>query len=255
MILSENLLKEALIEFNSKRELDCVIQRSLPVLFFGDLKSYLKNDFKVVTAAINPSDMEFKMEKKQKWHSTKIRFEDFDGSYESLEVACSNYFKVKPYEWFGKNKNKHLDIGFKPILNSMGYCYYPNKGNLKPVLHTDLCSPLATNKKWKDVSPKDKNQLIETGFPLWKRLINEIKPNLIIMSMAKEHIYRLNPKSKRSIYVKDDKYTVDFYSINLDGFKTNLIWGSAQNRPFQPFKNKSEIGELINKCIIDEGLR
>ena len=67
MILSKNLLKEVLIEFNSKRELDCVIQRSLPVLFFGDLKSYLKNDFKVVTAAINLSDMEFKIEKKQKW--------------------------------------------------------------------------------------------------------------------------------------------------------------------------------------------
>tara|TARA_B000000557_G_scaffold16457_1_gene12660 strand:+ start:312 stop:1079 length:768 start_codon:yes stop_codon:yes gene_type:complete len=254
MIISENLLKEVMSEFQSKKELDCVIENSLPVLFFGDLKSYVKNDFKVVTAAINPSDMEFKKERGQRWHSTKIRFKDFDGSYESLEVACSNYFKRNTYyEWFGKNK-KDWNKGFKPILNSMGYCYFPNKENLKSVLHTDLCSPLATTEKWNDVSTEDKNQLIETGFPLWKRLINEIKPNLIIMSMAKKHIYRLNPKFIKSIYVKNDRYAVEFYSINLDGFKTNLIWGSAQDTPFQPFSNKSEIGELIIKCIKDEGL-
>ena len=65
MIISENLLKEVMSEFQSKKELDCVIENSLPVLFFGDLKSYVKNDFKVVTAAINPSDMEFKKERKQ----------------------------------------------------------------------------------------------------------------------------------------------------------------------------------------------
>ena len=208
-ILSKNLLEDSIEHYKEYKEKiinekKLIVQNSIPVLFFGDLKSYLENDFKIVTAAINPSPMEFKTRKEDKWHSTKIRFEDYDGSYESLETAYSNYFIRKPYKWFGKNFNKHLDVGFKPVLNGIGYCYYPNKKNLKPVLHTDLCSPLATKDKWSDVPSEQKKQLTETGFPLWKRLINEIKPNLIIMSLAKKHIERLNPKFIKSIYVKNE---------------------------------------------------
>ena len=39
--------------------------------------------------------------------------------------------------------------------------------------------------------------------------------------------------------------------LNLDGFKTNVIWGSAQNTPLQPFPNKIELGKKILKYLED----
>ena len=252
-ILSRELLQETLDHFDEFREHmpERIVQKSMPILFFGDLKSYMVNDFKIITAALNPSDLEFKRNKEERRFSTKFRFKDFDGSYESLEKAYSNYFKLEPYEWFGKNKNKHLDKGFKPILNGMGYCYYPNISELKSVLHTDLCSPLATSPTWSDLSKEEKNKLIQHGYPLWKKLIKELKPNLILMSIAKKEIERLSPQFIDTIFKKNDSYKINLYNTNIDGFETKLVWGSAQNTPFQPFKNKFQLGELIRKRLID----
>ena len=63
MIISENLLKEVMSEFQSKKELDCVIENSLPVLFFGDLKSYAKNDFKLSLQQLIPLIWNLKKER------------------------------------------------------------------------------------------------------------------------------------------------------------------------------------------------
>ena len=251
-IISSSLLKETLEHFEDFKEKfpNIVIQKSLPILFFGDINSYMNNEFKIVTAALNPSDVEFKKSKDERRYSTMFRFKDFDGSHESLEKAYSNYFKFHPYEWFGKNKNKHLDKGFKPILNGMGYCYYPNNNELKSVLHTDLCSPLATNPTWSDLSKSEKNELTKSGFLLWKKLIKEIKPNLILMSIAKKEIERLNPEFIETIHEKNDSYKINLYHINIDGFNTKLVWGNAQNTPFQPFKNKFQLGELIRSKVL-----
>lgn len=249
-LISSSLLKKTLDHFNDaiiKFQSDDVIRKSIPVLFFGDIQRYLQNDFKIVTAALNPSDMEFKLDKSEKRFSHKFRFEDFDGSHESLETAYSNYFKKHPYDWFGKRNNKHLNIGFKPVLNGLGYCFYPNKNDWKAVLHTDVCSPIATKKKWSDLDSEIKIELFKNGFPLWKELIKEIKPNLIIMSIAKDIINMLDPLEIENIYSKSNRFEVNLYEINIDGFITNLVWASAQHTPFQPFSNKFEIGEMIKK--------
>ena len=61
-ILSRELLQETLDHFDEFREHmpERIVQKSMPILFFGDLKSYMVNDFKIITAALNPSDLEFK---------------------------------------------------------------------------------------------------------------------------------------------------------------------------------------------------
>lgn len=257
-IISSVLLNNTLKHFNdilnhksNEFDKDLFIKKSIPILFFGDIKKYYENDFKIVTAAINPSDREFKLNKHDKRFSTKFRFEDYDNSIESLEVAYSNYFKKNPYSWFGKKNNKHYNVGFKPVLNGMGYCFYPNKTNLKAVLHTDICSPIATRKKWRDISRFMKDELIKDGFILWKELINEIKPNLIILSISKDILRMLNPVFIENIYQKSSKYEVNLYKVNINGYKTNLIWASSLVTPFQPFSNKYEIGEIIKNRLLN----
>tara|TARA_B100001287_G_scaffold235392_1_gene207524 strand:- start:10838 stop:11668 length:831 start_codon:yes stop_codon:yes gene_type:complete len=167
-------------------------------------------------------------------------------------LSLNNYFKVQPYEkWFGK-KNISKS-GFLPLLNGLGCCYY--KGSYKnTALHTDLCSPLATNPTWAALTKDQQNLLIKKGFELWKDLILEIKPDLILISVKKEYLKKLpiefisTVKSKFSSSKKIE-YKLNHYKLKLGDFRTNLIWGNAQNTPLQPFKNKYNLGIKLAKYL------
>ncbi len=253
-VLSEKLLKESIDNYNELKTLSCVVKNSMPVLFFGDIDNYIKQDYKIITAALNPSDVEFLKDRNDNY-SCKHRFPDYNKTTVSLEKSCKNYFKNNPYDkWFGQD-----NTGFKPLLNGMGYCYYPNSKNLKAVLHTDMCTPIATNPTWSKLSKNDCRKLQIKGFDLWKKLIIELKPNLIIVSLKKAYIdsIELSPISSfkkignlvKPIYSKNNtfKYEIIHYEGDINGFNTNLLWGSAQNTPFQPFKNKIHIGKILKK--------
>ena len=92
-----------------------------------------------------------------------------------------------------------------------------------------------------------KKILLKDGLKLWKRLVLEIKPDLILMSLKRESLQLLTidfvnrivtKKGKTSPKRKQLEYVIDHYILNLGEFKTNLIWGSAQNTPLQPFQIK-----------------
>jgi hypothetical protein len=59
MILPEKLLQEALNEFEEKKKRSFVIRESLPILFFGDLPAFSKQQKKIINVGLNPSNIEF----------------------------------------------------------------------------------------------------------------------------------------------------------------------------------------------------
>ena len=252
MQIGINILKDSLTQYSKYCDLDFVVKPSLPILYFGDINAYFKSEFKVVTAALNPSDSEFKEFKNSK--PSFLRFPDYKNTVETLYLSLNNYFKHNPYKkWFGvPNISKS---GFLPLLNGLGVCYYKGSQN-NTAIHTDIFSPLATNPTWSGINNEQKNILSKDGFTLWKKLILEIKPDLILMSLKKANlellplvfVKRIKSKSaKKSTNRKQLVYAIEHYELNLDGFKTNVIWGSAQNTPLQPFKNKRELGkEILN---------
>ena len=259
-ILTKKLLKEFIDYYNELKSLDCVVKYSMPIVFFGDIDNYIKQDYRIITAALNPSDIEFLNQNNENNYSCKHRFSDYNNTTVSLEKSCKNYFKNNPYnKWFGQD-----NAGFKPLLNGMGYCYYPNSQNLKAVLHTDLCSPIATNPTWSKLTKNERNRLEINGFDLWKKLILELKPHLIILSVKKAYLESINSSPIYNfkkinnpidpIYSSNNtyKYEIIHYQGSIDTFKTNLLWGSAQNTPFQPFKNKIEIGKVLKKYFINK---
>ena len=256
-ILSEKLLRESIDYYNELKSLDCVVKNSMPIVFFGDIDNYIKQDYRIITAALNPSDVEF-LNNKNDDYSCIHRFPDYNNTTVSLEKSCKNYFNNNPYnKWFGQD-----NAGFKPLLNGMGYCYYPNSKNLKAVLHTDLCSPIATNPTWSKLTKNDRSILEIKGFDLWKNLITELKPNLIIVSVKNAYLDSIESSPIfgfkkvgdpiKPIYSKNNtyKYEIIHYKGEINGFNTSLLWGSAQNTPFQPFKSKIDIGERLKKYFI-----
>ena len=250
MQISDDLFNDTLYHYTKFYELDFVIKPSLPILYFGDSKAYFESDFKVITSALNPSDAEFKELKSS--NPSYVRFPDYKNSIKTLRLALDNYFKINPYtKWFGKpNISKS---GFLPLLNGLGTCYY-KESQKNIALHTDICSPLATNPTWSGLNEKQKNILFKSGYELWKSLVIELKPDLILMSLKKDYLKLLpiefvkqlkSKKSKQSTTRKQLEYTLDHYKLSFGEFQTNLIWGSAQNTPFQPFPNKIDLGKNI----------
>ena len=57
MKISNDLLKDAMLQYNKYSELDFIVKPSLPILYFGDLNAYFNSNFKVITAALNPSEV------------------------------------------------------------------------------------------------------------------------------------------------------------------------------------------------------
>ena len=84
------LLKDALIYYNMYSELDFIVKPSLPILYFGDINAYFNSNFKVITAALNPSDAEFKEFKNSS--PSYIRFPEYDNTIETLQSSLNNYF-------------------------------------------------------------------------------------------------------------------------------------------------------------------
>ena len=274
-----NQLKQLVLDVNRKfneEHLECVVKPSVPILFFGDLSAYEKSEKKIITVGLNPSSAEFPRT------DPFLRFPDckklgenlsFDSAAMSEYIeSLSNYFKVAPYSrWF--------DSSFEVILNGMNASYYANKGvestsktnekNLTfdlryTALHTDICSPLATDPTWSKLAESDQQALATWGYETWGRLIKILEPDIVLISVAWSHLVHESTKDIfgdewKAIYsvtntnadtMKATTHKVLHSSISLQNSKrTHFAFGVCNMKPFGNFNHaaKFEIGKTIQK--------
>lgn len=165
--------------FDRAAKLPCRVTEAAPILFFGDLNAYQASPVRILTVGLNPSLYEFPIDKPYR------RFplaENNRGREPSRYLdAMSAYFHTDPYRnWFN---------AFEPLLNGMGASYY--KGCASTALHTDICSPVATNPTWKELSESCRVELAKDGVPLWHMLLKTLQPQIVVISVAKEHLGRI----------------------------------------------------------------
>lgn len=248
-ILSKTLLNRSLEYYNSNKAKGFIVSPSLPILFFGDIESYNNSDFKVVTVGLNPSNAEFRLNKTDKY--SYERFPDFNNDYSSLEKSLCNYFKIKPYRrWFNS---------YEPFLNELGCSYYP-ENNLNKVLHTDICSPLATEPTWSKLSKEEQDYLIKDGFKLWNETIEELQPDLIIISTGFKYLKMLlnsdNPREIGTLYSiennKDGTPRKKPFKLKLfKRYYTYIVYGEPRNTPFGSVSTieKIKMGNATLRCF------
>lgn len=177
------LAKEAWRQFAVHAKESLVVP-SMPILFFGDLCAYQRSNLKVVSVGLNPSNVEFSEKDPFK------RFPSFANLADSVDatddflnayiLALSSYFAVEPYKaWFGRDVSEGRNAGFEPVLRGLESSYYrgPNVA-----LHTDICCPLATRKKWSDVDPSVRDSMCIDGTPLWNDLIEYLDPDVMLLA-------------------------------------------------------------------------
>lgn len=229
---------------------------SIPILFFGDLVKYQSSDLKIITVGLNPSHNEF---------PKCSRFTRFSES-ESLDTtkqwsksdvltyltSLNDYFKHNPYNWFDS---------FEPLLNGMHSSYYPN-GEHNTALHTDLCSPFATDITWSKLSISYRNILRTEGMRFWHRLVEILKPDMIVISVARKYLRSIrfrksSWKKHTTMYEKKDgtlrskPYDIEVAKSQIGAKKGYLVFGEAAQKPFGTLSTgyKGIIGERLLDLI------
>lgn len=154
-----------------------VIRWGCPIPSFGDLASS-----KVATLGLNPSNREFLDSygkeltgNERRFHSLnslKIQnWKNLNNNHLKLILELSdNYFIRNPYDtWF-----KKLDY----IISGTNTSYYfPTLG----ACHLDLI-PYATFKKWSDLSPQERNLLLELSKDTLGMLLKDSSINLMVLN-------------------------------------------------------------------------
>jgi hypothetical protein len=254
-ILSDGFYRPFLDHFRDVETLRHVVERSMPIPYFGNLSAYLESPIRVLTVALNPSHSEFPK-------NTAPRFDVTNALNSSarLETELSSYFYINPYSWFRS---------FEPVLNGLGASYggkFSSGNFLSTALHVDLCSPIATSPTWSKLSGSQKMPLLESGIQLYRHVISELKPRLILASVAKPLLSMLEVSpTKQDDWRKLIEYKtainskpmrvpieVSLKDVMQGSLKMLIIAnGSAAQTPFGRFHltRKLEVGAMLRELF------
>ena len=229
-----------------------IISRHLiiPIHWFGDRVAYEKSKVKIVTIGLNPSHMEFR-ERVENPFSTHTRFRLYQSDHpETLTLALNAYFREKPYKvWFN---------AFEHVLNGMNASYYDYKQLPYCAIHTDICSPWATDPTWSKLPNVLKEDLYREGESQRARLIHELKPNIILASLGNEYIEKLGIENSRSVF-----YQFEYKKNEEKRTKPEIIWkyeyhgipiinGRAWQTPFAKLSEeaRNDLGRMIMERLL-----
>jgi hypothetical protein len=249
-MISNELIHRTFEYYNQFKKEKFVVNPSIPILYFGDLHGYRSSKLKIITVGKNPSHNEFRINKNDNYSFD--RFTKWNESEKNLIETLNDYFKERPFQsWFSS---------FEPILNGLNASYYPGSWS-STALHTDICSPIATEPTWSKLNVADRDLLFEEGLSIWKDLIEELQPDILIASFRKD-IFKavFNPEREELLEIKQKKngenrkypYKIYAHSYPLKNKVTKVIFGNAANKPFDTISHSQKL-EIGAKCFASFG--
>jgi hypothetical protein len=230
-----------------------VVQPSMPILYFGDYGSYASSPMRIVTVGLNPSLAEFPAADPWSRFPAAAALEGpaslGEGQHASYLAALDEYFVTAPYRaWF--------DRSFERILNGADASYYP--GAACTAIHTDIASPVATDPTWSSLGARQAHH--RGGAELWRDLISSLAPDIIIVSVARHHLYALTPLAvtewpELTRVERDNPFVVAQTTVTIGASTALVVFGRCTNLPFGSVggKDREPIGAAIRSRL--EALR
>lgn len=256
--LAQKCYESFIVAQNDSELRPYLIKGTLPILYFGDIEPYFKSQYKIITAAINPSCGEFYYDESNGQISYK-RFPQFERIAKANALnnenilqylsALNSYFKTgNDYKkWFKTTPRENL---FTPF----GASYYDNAPNR--AIHTDILSPFATFPTWSKIPLHIQTQFSNARIRLWNELVEILEPDIIFMSLNKKYISHTDfYKTFRDYIIYSDKkyrgrepLKIQYGYINLNG-KTAHIFNESRTNivPFNAIGNEqsARLGKQI----------
>ena len=244
---------QAMRAFNRVSERTWCVNPAVPILFFGDLDAYRASPLHVLTVGLNPSLHEFPSG--QPFRRFPLAEGTLGREPSRYLNAMSAYFRTDPYSgWFS---------AFEPLLNGMNASYYRDRAST--ALHTDICSPVATNPTWNKLDKASRAELESDGGSLWHMLLEELKPQVVALSVAKAHFKRIEftPlsnwevihvfKRKANGDLRSQPYEIHGRWYDVGGEQSLFICGRAATKPFGLLDNnrKRRAGALVLEAYHD----
>lgn len=239
--------------FDCVADRTCRVTPAAPILFFGDLDAYRASPLRVVTVGLNPSLHEFPAGEPFRRFPLAECYRDRKPS--RYLDAMSAYFGTDPYRsWFNT---------FEPLLNGLEASYY--EAGASTALHTDICSPVATDPTWSRLDRADRAALEADGGRLWHMLLEELRPQIVAISVAKAHLRRVEfePRTdwklihafecKADGTPRSQPYRICGRWYDLGGERSLFVFGAAAQRPFGTLaaSQKREAGEILLEAYRD----
>jgi hypothetical protein len=227
-----------------------LVRPSMPILFFGDHERFFNSKVRIITVGLNPSKSEFP-ERDRFERFPEARYEDSNPPKAANYLrALANYFREQPYDtWFRP--------AFEELLQGMGASYYD--GGINTALHTDICSPLATDPTWSRLG-SESFSLEAHGIELWHRLVKRLEPDVVLISVARKHLdkirfHHVGDWHEIHTIERANPFKVEALDLEITpGKRTMLVFGRAANLPFGTVsgRDKRTIGAKVLEAIRDK---
>lgn len=208
-----------------------VVVPSIPIAWFGDLEAYLRSPLRVITVGLNPSRLEFpRADPFVRFpRARELAGDGLEAEGRAIYASAMNdYFREAPYSaWFRPS--------FEEFLLGMDASFYGSAAST--ALHTDLCSPIATDPTWSGLG-EERRSLREEGVRLWHELVRLLEPDLIVASVARRHLDEIRFEWDGAWGVvhtvdRQNPYLVEARDLVLDSSKrSTLVFGRAAQKPF-----------------------
>ena len=240
------LVREARAHYKANAGNHSVLESAAPVLFFGDLPKYQESKPRIATAALNPSRKEFpRANPFLRFRDTRPK--DDDNSYVESLVK---YFQTCPYKsWFAN---------YEQALLGMGASYYGGDGGV--AIHTDIASVLPTHPTWSKLCSPTQEILSKRGVSLWRRLVELIRPDILLLSIAPQWTERLKftaesdwqrlklfkKKKNGELRKRPVELWARWYSLG-EGTPMLVAWATASRMPLASLSHeqKQEVGRIV----------
>ena len=200
--------------------------------FFGNLDAWLEPPVRVLTVGLNPSRHEFPE------HEPFHRFPLAGGPCGRTPSRCleamSACFRTHACRgWFSS---------FERLLNGMDAS--DCEGRRSTALHTDICSPVATNPAWHRLHNADREALVRDGYPLWHMLMEKLRPQIVALSIARSYLEDIafdgltewevlhSVRHKADGSLRRRPYDVQARWYNPSGERSLFVFGAAAQTPF-----------------------
>ena len=243
----------AWLAFGRAAALPSRVSPAVPVLFFGDLAAYRSSPLRVLTVGLNPSLHEFPAE--APFRRFPRAAGDMGNEPDRYLEALSAYFRTDPYRlWFSAGE---------PLLNGAESSYYA--GQPSTALHTDICSPVATDPTWSRLGGAAWATLEADGGRLWHRLLAVLRPQVVALSVACRHLSRIEFEALTDWEVirrfewtssgapRKRPYEVSTRWYEVGGERALFVFGRASHKPFGLLHDsqKRKAGALLLKAYQD----